>query len=279
MHGYITAFALLKLSGPDAALFLQGQITQDIYLACADQPLYAAFCNREGRVLFLAHIWQKEGDFYLYSPTPLRMPWLAHLQKYSRFSKLKIEDLSDDYEVLLEEPEAISPQTSLFVWQAPLHQEIIQIRSTEEVPEATSSFWKIARIKTLYPILYPETSGLFLAHHLNLHRMQCIHFQKGCYLGQEIVARMEFRSKPKRELLILESPSLLNPIDGSPLQPGDPILVDNTPIGELVDTAKDPETGEHWTLAVVENRHVFQNQICIQGQSVPNLKLRPPVVG
>lgn len=164
---FMPTFGLLKVSGPDAQKFLQGQVTCNVEEVTPTQSRLGAHCNPQGRVLFLFRLFLFQDAYYLLMPLDMLALALSYLRKYAVFYKL-----------------------SLSV-------------SEEDLPELTAlaaAEWQYFDLSLGRPQIYPETSGKFLPHDLNLHQLEGISWEKGCYTGQEIIARMHYRGKLKNHL-------------------------------------------------------------------------------
>lgn len=185
---------VLAVSGPDACKFLQGQFTCDVAALTLGQSTLGAYCNIKGRVESLFNLRRDSDDYVLSMHPDLLQPTLQELKKYSVFSKVQLN--------LLEQ----------------------EIAPADEVQE----------IYAKIPALYPQTVGLFFPHDLNLPELGAVSFTKGCYRGQEIVARMQHRGNIKRSMYLFSAPA------STTLQPGS-VLVDNagTQAGTVVRSAQD----------------------------------------
>src|SRR5579864_7066324 len=91
-------YGLIFVSGSDAATFLQGQITADIRTITATQPGFSAYCNPKGRIRALFRIFLHHECYFLQLPIGVLPSTLATLKKYARFSKVKLEDVSDQWQ-------------------------------------------------------------------------------------------------------------------------------------------------------------------------------------
>lgn len=162
----------LHISGRDAFSFLQGQLTCDMREITAENH-YAALCNNKGRVVASLEIRQdKNQDQYLINLPKTMMPIiLKTLEKYAKFSNVD----------LLEE-------TSINLTPIDL----------------------LSTIQNKIAIILPDISGLFTPHELNYHNLNFISFNKGCYIGQEIIARMQYLGKLKKQLCHLKLESITN---------------------------------------------------------------------
>jgi len=169
-HPPSDCFGLLKISGIDAKKFLQGQLTCNVDEVTETQSRLGAHCNPQGRVLFLFRLLYFQEAYYLILPPKMVMLALQALKKYAVFFKVTLSDASNEKLVGLRD------------------------RAVQE--------WNYFDLTQGIPQVYPETSGLFLPHELNLHQLQGISWDKGCYTGQEIIARMQYRGKLKKHLYL-----------------------------------------------------------------------------
>ncbi len=201
----MTSISVIQIAGPDSQSFLQGQLTCNINDVTTEQGLLAAHCNDKGRVISLFYIFLDDDKYYLTMPTDLIPIALQHLKKYAIFSKVTIEEYKNI--TSLSFPDNIQRQFSDY------------------------ATWQWQTIQQGIPTIYAATSSLFLPHDLNLPTLGAINFKKGCYLGQEIIARLEFRGKPKRHL-----ETLLLELDHCP-SPGTEIAE-----GQIVDAMQDDDT-------------------------------------
>ena len=170
------SFSALTIQGVDAEKFLQGQLTLDVSkLEIEGRRLPTAICDLKGRVQFGLWIQRRTEDaFELIVSADLQDSLVKHIKKYGAFSK-----------ITLSPPITLTP--ALIHGQADFE---VEARSDalewQQVAIANGQAWITA-----------ATSGLFQPQELRLHQRDGVHYDKGCYLGQEIVARLYFRAKPK----------------------------------------------------------------------------------
>jgi len=157
---------LLRVSGLDAKKLLQGQLTCNVETLTGTENRLGALCNPQGRVISLFRLFHHEDAYFLLMPRTMVPLTLAALKKYAVFYKTELTDASDSIE-------AISQAVALE---------------------------KYRDIANGLPAIYPETSGKFLPHDINLHELEAISFDKGCFTGQEIIARMHYKAKLKNHL-------------------------------------------------------------------------------
>lgn len=158
--------SLLKISGTDACKFLQGQLTNDVSALTDRQFTLSAHCNPQGRVISLFYLIFLNEVYYLLMPSDILPITLTALKKYAVFFKSALEDTTQELTNVL----AQIGNPSLFDIHAGV------------------------------PRIHPETSGAFLPHDINLDKLGAISFNKGCYTGQEIIARMQYRGKLKKRM-------------------------------------------------------------------------------
>ena len=239
-------YSAIQISGKDATTFLQGQLTCDVHTLDKGKANFGAHCNRQGRVLNVFVIFSQAEKYYLWMPNEVAESSLASLQKYAVFSKVELsiinltcyglvtEDLShypnDEATLLLEFPG--KNRHLLFDFQQKLTLE------TEE-----NHLWHQLDIENLIPRLYPQTIGQFLPHHLNLLALGGISFTKGCYTGQEIIARMQHRGKIKKQLSAISF--------SREVTPGEKIIDAEKILGECVDNLSLP-TNNYLLLAITK---------------------------
>lgn len=203
----IVPYSAIKVDGPDGEKFLQGQLTCDV-TKVTEQPSFGAHCNRQGRVLSLFRVFQQNNAFYLLMPAEMIDTAMHALQKYAMFSKVTLKE-----EIPTQLPFSFSEQ--------PHHDDVLNG----------------------IPRLYPATVGEFLPHYLNLVPLKAVSFKKGCYTGQEIIARMQHRGNIKQHLYPLKLDTAVTP--------GEKIKIDNKVIGTCVDyTIVD---GQYITLAIMKD--------------------------
>lgn len=172
----MTDFCVMTLTGEQAAKFLQGQVTCDVdkLTAATFQP--TAISNLKGRVDF--GVWLKRIDdtaFDIVLSADCAADFAQHIKKYGAFSKVILSQAKPIYPVVVEGVPTFSRTDmgdSLADWQA---------RSI-----AQGNYW-----------LTQPTRGLFQPQALRLHQRAGVDYDKGCYLGQEIIARLWFKASPK----------------------------------------------------------------------------------
>ena len=202
---------LLCFDGQDSAAFLQGYLTTDANALDAT-PAFTAMCNIKGRAVLTGYAWRQEQRIMLLLHQTLCAVALDFLRPYLAFSKTRAAvmgggvigtiglnlgfpalNLDDERQVLILEPSDGS--ASGFGKSANL---------LENAPPLPLDEWRQAAIDRREVWLEAATSGAFLPQMLALDELGAVSFTKGCYLGQEVVARAQHRGHVKRRLTRLE---------------------------------------------------------------------------
>lgn len=169
-------FYAITLSGKDSAKFLQGQLTVNVN-KLNTTPLACAICNLKGRVQF--GLWASRLDemaYELICTSEQLSDLLAHIKKYGAFSKFEVSEPTEVFATLLEGVPSFAQNMGDF--------------------EA----WATASIEQGNYWITHATAELFQPQELRLHQRGGVDYDKGCYLGQEIVARLYFKASPKAYL-------------------------------------------------------------------------------
>ncbi len=203
-------FGFLQLSGPDASKFLQGYTTCDLAPVTAGSASIGAICNLKGRMVTSFRVAAHEDSLLLRMHRALVPEIITFLSKYIVFSKAEMHDVSESWHVVgISEgdpapaaTQAITPVTAkddgLLVTIDDTRAELWT--TAPPAAEASADAWALFDIEAGLAWISPETVDEFLPQMFAYDTLGAIDFEKGCYLGQEIVARMHFRGKPKRAL-------------------------------------------------------------------------------
>jgi len=283
----LSYLGVIEVSGEDKIGFLQGQLTSDIQKLAADTSQFAGYCTPKGRMLALFRIIPVEDKFLLLLPQELLPSIAKRLQMYVLMSKVSITDMSTDLsrigicgqqalEKLVKQgyqvPDTVNGVTQhdgiIFVRVADNTPRFIAIGESEKVSMLwdklslsanSTKNWKLKDIQAGLPQVYGSTSEAFIPQMQNLQALDGISFKKGCYTGQEVVARMQYLGKLKRQMYLLE-------IDGNTLpEAGDnlysPTSSSGQGAGKIVDAQYNTETQKAQLLAVLEISSAENNNI------------------
>ncbi len=274
---------LIEVKGPDSAKFLQGQVSCDVRELAEHTTRLGAQCNIKGRMLLCFRAIQPENErIILRVHAGLVANGLASLGKYIVFSKAKLADVSQSYCCFglagAQAAEIIKNVFALEItqnddWQATGEHLIIRIAedryecwlapndiqtdaiwnqlSTQTTP-ADQNVWNLLNIQAGIGDITPETYETFTPQAINFQLVNGINFRKGCYTGQEIVARLHYRGTLKRHMyrfeFVLTDQAI--PIPGSELK-----NAEGKTVGEVILAAyRDNQTGELLASVVDDER-------------------------
>ena len=221
---------VLAVRGADAGKFLQGQLTCNLNYLSDTRASLGARCTQKGRMQSSFRILLEGDGVLLAMASGLLEPQLADLKKYAVFSKSKLTDESAAWvrfgveqgdEALkslgLELPEdtdsvvrndrliaiRVSPERAE-LWVAADQADDIKGKLSAQLSEGELNQWLLGQVRAGIGQVMPSTRELFIPQMLNLQAVGGVSFKKGCYTGQEIVARMQYLGKLKRRLYRLQ---------------------------------------------------------------------------
>lgn len=263
----LTHLGLLKISGTDAVNFLQGQVTNDVKLLAGDNAHYTAYCTPKGRMLALFLAFVHHDHLHLQLSRELLEPVMKRLKMYVLRSKVEITDASESIiKFGLNGPEAASMLVPVFS-KIPTHDYelvslengvILKLPATvnssrfELFTDATNApaiwnalkadcqlsgkpCWDWLEIQAGIPDIAPATQEQFVPQMLNLDLLNAISFKKGCYTGQEIVARTHYLGSVKRRTYLASIESAHAPLAGDKVMDGA-----KNEVGQIVRVAANP---------------------------------------
>ncbi len=208
---------VLRVAGPDALNFLQGQLTNDVRLLADGRTQLAALNTPQGRVVALLRLRLFEGTVYALLPTELIEPVSALLRRYVLRSKVRLEAATELQVGSVGQGTASGPivfdyapgrrvvAATADAWRTVAGSAPIPVRA------GIRDEWLALDIADGLPQVFAATSGAFVAQMLNLDLLDAISFSKGCYTGQEIVARTQHLGRIKRRLCRFVLPPGLEP--------------------------------------------------------------------
>ncbi|EJF68815.1 hypothetical protein A462_25684 [Pseudomonas sp. Ag1] len=284
---------VLAVRGSDAAKFLQGQLTCNLNYLSDTQASLGARCTQKGRMQSSFRILLQGDGVLLAMATELLEPQLADLKKYAVFSKSKLTDesaawarfgVSDADQVLAglglqlpAETDSVVRSDDLIairvspgraeLWAPAAQAQTLHSQLVAQLNEGELNQWLLGQIRAGIGQVMPQTRELFIPQMLNLQAVGGVSFKKGCYTGQEIVARMQYLGKLKRRLYRLS----LNA--GELPEPGTPLFSPNhnSAIGEVVIAARADQAIE--LLAVLQAEAAESGDVHVGTLEGPGLQL------
>jgi folate-binding protein YgfZ len=230
--GRLPHFGVLRFTGPESSSFLQGQVSNDTRRLEEGRSILAAYSNPQGRVLALMHLLPHSSGIIAILPRELVPPTLEGLRRFVLRAKVKIEDASELLSVSgqhgtqhLQKAGITAPCGDGYTEQHDIGTAAVNrdsgrfwvIGAAERLAERglagdhlqadlREHDWRAADIRAGLPQIYLATRELFVAQMLNLDLLDGISFSKGCYTGQEIIARTQHLGRIKRRLYRLQLP-------------------------------------------------------------------------
>ena len=187
-------YSKIIVSGADALEFLQAQLSNDVRLLEQSPELLAAWCNPRGRVICIVRIHRSDGGYVLLLPAELAESVLKRLTLFRFRSK-----------VTFEQADASAAELGI---------------------EGDTEDWLLDNLKAGRPEIWKAQSEEFTPHMLNLDLLGAISFEKGCYPGQEIVARTHYRGATRRRTHRFKA--------AQPVSPGDKVTDGKRDVGEVL---------------------------------------------
>jgi folate-binding protein YgfZ len=275
--GRLLHLGVLRLTGPDSLSFLQGQVSNDTRRLTEGAPLLAAYSSPQGRVLAVMHLLPHSTGVVAILPRELVPQTLERLRKFVLRAKVQMEDASELIHVSgqhgtqalhsahLPIPRSDKPyveQDGIGValagrdsdryWVIGAADKLAEHRLAGDSRHADriEHDWRLADIRAGLPQIYLATGETFVAQMLNLDLLDAISFSKGCYTGQEIIARTQHLGRIKRRLYRLQLPS-------GEWRVGQQVHLSDGRAGRLVEVARSGDGFEALAVLNVEAvRHV-----------------------
>lgn len=256
--GKLNSYGLISISGEDAVSFLQGQLTNDLNLLTENaQWQYSAYCNPKGRLLALLQIWKvSDQEFYAVLSKDLIESTIKRLRMYVLRSKVIIEALERTLigfnsmqslsefnheniaQIILNNTKTVC-RINNDQYILKIADRYIMINAPIENLPSFDSVWQSHNIADGLPHITADTTESFIPQMINLDLLDGINFKKGCYTGQEIVARMHYLGNLKQRMFVCEIQN-----DDSNIKIGDKIFVNSensTTVGSVSNTAADSD--------------------------------------
>lgn len=249
-------FQIIEIAGNDARSFLQGQLTQDMNELDDRPALLAAWCDPRGRVIVVVRVIATATGAALAVPSGLADAVAGRLSMYRL--RARVEITRADWSAL-----AVSSESDLAALAAagllPAERHaaargdgivtvdtgapsrvvelyapaaVVQRAGLHSLQLLSSDEWQLAWIEAGLPLIDGEASAKYTPHMLNLDCLDAISFTKGCYTGQEVVARTQHLGKSKRRLMHYRTGT-------GEVRPGDKLRQGDRDVGTVVTTADD----------------------------------------
>ncbi len=295
----LSHYSLLQASGEETQSFLQNQFCNDVRNVSMLQSQLNAYCTPKGRMLAFFRLFQRNDTYYLRLPNEILETTLKRLRMFVMMTKTELTNGSDTlsrfgfagpkaHDQLAALVDAVprksneATQTNgltIICVQANTRFEIYgdtaatqnlwQQLSKEAMP-VNADAWELLDIHDALPDVYLQTQEAFVPQMLNLQAINALSFKKGCYPGQEIVARMHYLGKLKRRMFVAHT------ADNTTVQPGDTLHAEGSEsaqgVGKVVRAQSNPDGGTD-LLAVIEISSAQERVLHLHDASGPLLEL------
>lgn len=296
----LTHLALIGAGGADAATFLQGQFTNDVRRVDATHSQLSGYCTPKGRLLALLRIFRRDDRHYLQLPAALAAPTATRLSRYVLRAQVQLGPDDSLIGLGLAGPDSIAQLRAAIGAEPPAETDgVVQAGELTLLrvagihprfmiygPEAAmrkvwaaldvhaapagAPAWDLLDILAGVPQILPETVEEFVPQTVNLDLLEGIGFQKGCYTGQEIVARLHYRGTVKRRAYLAYVAA-----DTAP-GPGQPVSAPSAgeqAAGYVVTAAPAPDGGYYCLTSLIQE-HANAGGLRLQGENGASLELR-----
>jgi hypothetical protein len=283
----LSHYTLLAVQGDDKVKFLQGQFTNDVAKVDDLHSQLNALCNNKGRMLANFRVFSSDGTIFITLPQELAEATLGRLQQYVLRSQVAMGDVSDallsigvsgqQAAAALSEHLGTLPadtdevaqfETAIVIrcagdnrfelYATPEHMPTHWQALAASASAVAADDWELLNIRAGIPVITAATSEAFVPQMANLELINGVSFTKGCYTGQEIVARMHYLGKLKKRMYRISIDSNKVPAAGEKLSEASATATQD--VGTIV-SAQLAETGKVEALAVIQNSYVKAGQL------------------
>ena len=298
---------LILVTGDDAQVFLQNQVSSDINEVDESHFQLSSYSTPKGRMLAVFRIIRIDNGYILILPASMVTATLQRLAMFVIKAKVALADASEhftcfaiqtDHREVIESDLLPSSNYSVTQSDSLIALNLGQLENqqryllltlsaeeainlwqnfSEHLQPSTFDAWRLSEIKAGIPVIHPQTNEEFVAQMTNLNLLGGVNFKKGCYPGQEIVARMQYLGKLKRRMFL----SLLD-TDVCP-SPGDDLVSNGAEVadgsGKVVDAIVD-KAGRCYCLFVAQIKKAENNDLRLLKQpqtSITLLELPYPI--
>ncbi|MGA9852351.1 MAG: folate-binding protein [Gammaproteobacteria bacterium] len=239
---------LITATGSDARLFLQGQLSTDMLALTPALSQFSSWSSAKGRIVTLLRLFEYNDAIYVSLPQTLTASVLKRLSMHVLRAQVKLADAGDNMARFGLAGKTAPDLLAASGFSAPRETNAILVKdgvciirlhgntprfAVHAKPEKLAPLWKsltgkgvqpagtdtwtLLRIQTGEPVVHPETSEHFVAQMLGLEKLGAINFKKGCYTGQEVIARAHYRGAVKRHLRRAHCATAILILPGAPI--------------------------------------------------------------
>ncbi|TDR77879.1 YgfZ/GcvT domain-containing protein [Paludibacterium purpuratum] len=271
----LSQFRLLRVTGEDAATFLQGQLSNDVRLLDGCNAQYTGYSSAKGRLLASSLCWKSEESYFLLVASDLAESIAKRLTMFIMRSKVKLSIdeafclfgfkgeqaemalTAKGYDLPIQPLQSAGyangsmcirlPSGGVLLALGDAEAEVLRAGLPTTVTEIGDEAWSLLDIAAGIPWITAATQEQFVAQMVNMDLFGAISFTKGCYPGQEIIARTRYLGKIKRRMYRVKL-SILSSAGGALYSPG----MEGQSIGMIVNVARDAD-GQYQALAAIQS--------------------------
>jgi len=292
---------LISVDGEDAADFLQGQLTNDVRNVSLSHCQLSAYCTHKGRMLANFKLFKRGESYYLNLPQALLEPILKRISMFILMSKVTMKDSSDAFvKIGVSGPKA-DEQLAEIISDLPVEtDDVTQVNGYSIIKCAgtlpryeiigdleamislwgqldvnaapiSSDAWETLDILAGIPTITEATSEAFVPQMTNMQFINGVNFQKGCYTGQEVVARMQYLGKAKRRMFRVEIET------SDTVNPGDKLFSKDSKSGQgtgQIVNAQDNGNGGYAALAVIDIADAEAGNLKLHDENGPTITVQ-----
>jgi len=234
----LKSYTHFDLLGADSDKLLQGQISIDVAKILPGIAQLAVLCNPKGRIVSLFHIHRITNGFRFILPKKIAEPAITHLKKYAVFYKVSITPSNAPSSLIALSNDSTNKLNGQTISIPTLNLSIIYLESASSMIDLAKStnceildndshwYWQMASQRIAW--LTDTSCEQFLPHNLDLPKLSAIDFNKGCFTGQEVIARMQYKGKLKQHLQLLRTDQIID------LAPLDKLHQDDRKVAEVI---------------------------------------------
>jgi len=275
----LSQFSTLVVAGGDATEFMQGQFTNDVKLVDSEHSQLSAFCNNKGRMIANFRLFSHQQNYFFCLSYDLVEKSINHLQNYILRAEVAIQDVSSQLihlgvsgknatellspfvDSINQDIDSISHNENYIFIRVPgnkpryevfcdlQHAKKLWQEISTQATAISSSSWDFLNIQAGLPFIDNHSSEAFVPQMANMDLINGVSFSKGCFTGQEIVARMHYLGKLKKRCYKIHIETEEKPANGDKLFAENARAGQNT--GALIQVEKSPYTG-YDALAVIQ---------------------------
>ena len=294
----LDGMGLLVFTGEDAHGFLHSQLSCDVPTAASNKSTYGGYCTPQGRLLATFLLWSSGDRYFMQLPAALCAPIRKRLSMYVLRSKVKADDTSGDHALFgvagvgaaraidavfggvpAAAHDTLHVDESTVIRLAPDRFQVVLPTASmtacealrQQAAEGAANAWRLLDIHAGIPWITPATQEQFVPQMVNLDVIGGVSFAKGCYPGQEIVARTHYRGQVKQRMYRAHIAA------DDAVQAGDRLYsadMAGQSTGTIVD-AMPASSREYEVLAVIQKSSVEAGEVHLGSLAGPVLKLQP----